>query len=199
MISEYRDFVELMDLKGRYKSMPRNWDQVSLALKRFGHGIFCLIIMATIQANVDFDYMTEPEYALQPFWKRWLYPTLFLQFTINIMATGMIWQEANMIATGHGYHPKTEQVKEVTFNNERSMCYFDFQLGINNAQMACTWNISVYMWCKNYVFLRWLDKSKAKNVVQLLPIFVTYISNSIMHGPDLGFLLFFFIFALLDV
>lgn len=65
--------------------------------------------------------------------------------------------------------------------------------------MAFTWNCSVYNWCKNYVFLRWLDKSLPKSAVQLIPILATYLSNSVMHGPDVGFLLFFLIFALLDV
>lgn len=31
-----------------------------------------------------------------------------------------------MIASGHGYHPKTELVKEETYNNERAMHYVDF-------------------------------------------------------------------------
>lgn len=79
MIHEYRDFVELVDLKGRYKRMPRDWRHVPLALKRFAHGLCCLVVMVVIQANFDFNYMVEEEYAQQPFWKRWLYPTLFLQ------------------------------------------------------------------------------------------------------------------------
>ena len=45
MNHEYSDFVELMDLNGRYRNMPRGTPHLLPTLKRFGQAIMCFVGM----------------------------------------------------------------------------------------------------------------------------------------------------------
>ena len=67
MNHEYADFVELMDLNGRYRNMPRGTPHLWPTLKRFGQAQFCFVAKILFE-QIDFGVMETPEYQLMPFY-----------------------------------------------------------------------------------------------------------------------------------
>jgi hypothetical protein len=60
------------------------------------------------------------------------------------------------------------------------------------------WNLAVHRWLKYYIMFRWMDRNK-RGAFQIIPTIAVYATSSIWHGPDLGYSIFFFGLAILDV
>ena len=78
MCHEYSDFVDLMDLKGRYQGMKNGgFSHLFLTVSRFFQAIACFAVVIFLDIQFDFSILESDGFSELPFHQRWLYNTLF--------------------------------------------------------------------------------------------------------------------------
>lgn len=113
--------------------------------------------------------------------------------------------DAAVISSGLAYNGRSDDGKE-NFNRIQSIRIYEIETSLRIKDFLTSWNISVHLWLKNYVFLRLmrtrnmgqegdtndkqnLDKKCKDNV--FLPSMTTFIVSAIWHGFYPGYMVFF--------
>ena len=98
--------------------------------------------------------------------------------------------EANFIASGISYQPKTDKTPEC-YNRERAVEMVNFELSLNGTQALSRWNMFTNRWLKYYIQMRLMNRSKPKGSLQILPMVSAFVVSSLWHGIELGYAVFF--------
>ena len=66
-----------------------------------------------------------------------------------------------------------------------------FLFALTTADALDNWNMTTQNWLKYYIYMRVLDRSKPRHVVQIAPIFFTMFFSAFWHGCHLKWYLGF--------
>ena len=107
--------------------------------------------------------------------------------------------EANFIASGLSYRPKTKTEPE-TYNSEETRMVKCIAFLTMKRPQECTqnWNIGSHYWLKYFIMLRWMDRSKPRGKIQLGPMMLSFLMSAVWHGFYFGSYAFFSGLFLMD-
>ena len=158
MITEYRHFDEYMNRKEGFAKIPANKLWLP-AFKRFGHMLLMLVFMLVLSEFVSIKVVTTQEWADMHLVVRSLYIIGIVWVKLSKLMVGFIAMEANMIASGHGYNPATNEEPE-NFNSLRGIYVERIFRFTSWKDVVAGWNVPVHNWLKYYVMMRLMDRSK---------------------------------------
>ena len=124
--TEYRPFIEFINLKGDYAKMRRGSNFAS-AFKRFLSVLACMAFFSAMLSFFDKDYLIDPAFKLEPLWYRTVHLISAMHMKMYMMFVGFCSQEANLIASGMSYRAKTEKSVE-EFNTIRTVNIYNFEI-----------------------------------------------------------------------
>jgi len=150
-IIQYRDFDEFINLKDRFKNIPRN-KMIYAAFKRCFESLLMLSISCWLGLTFDNFYMTKAEFAFEPFHIKLFYLVISLHYKVYSLFTAFGFMESSLLACGAGYKSDQE------LNSIRAANVISFEFAVSTHQMTNSWNMLVHNWLKYYVMLRLMNR-----------------------------------------
>ena len=85
------------------------------------------------------------------------------------------------------------------FNSIRTVKIRQFEVMQSPSQAIMSWNMQVQVWLKYYIYLRLVDRSLPRHVLQIKPLAAVFITSAYWHGFYFGYYAFFSGVFLLDI
>ena len=160
---EYRDLEDFINYRGKISKMPL-FGNFLPALRRFGETIFCLVLLTTLTAHLDIDYLLTAEFGQRniAFKIAYLIASMHVEIWRLFTVFGAI--ESMFIATGYSYSPKEGKSPE-NYNSLRAVEMIRFETSLTAFDSIERWNMATQRWLKYYTQMRMLDRTQPRGKI----------------------------------
>eukprot|EP01129_Flabellula_baltica_P001671 TRINITY_DN11612_c0_g1_i1.p1 TRINITY_DN11612_c0_g1~~TRINITY_DN11612_c0_g1_i1.p1 ORF type:complete len:461 (-),score=52.58 TRINITY_DN11612_c0_g1_i1:11-1393(-) len=184
-IQQYINFVNTDILK----SIPST---LAPGLKKFMHGIFCVVVHLTLTSQFPSSFIYTVEYTTYPLIVRYIYSALaFMGVRFQYYFGWALGESANTLS-GFTYNGKDKNGED-RWDLIENVKLYDVELAQNPYTFAAFWNMSTAKWLRNHVYLRLAEPGKP------LPSWGVYFTQGISafwHGFYPGYYFHFFLTSL---
>jgi len=157
---EYNDFIDFIELKGDYQNIPST---VLPALTDLVGGFFQVAILILLSPYFEPRDQWKPHFTEKPLLRRFFDVTGAAYVIKAKYYAGFLFANANCTMAGLSYNGVDSKTNKPQWDRVFSIKVKEYELADNPRTQFESWNRSVQIWLKRYVFLRIVNESELKS------------------------------------